>query len=144
MTYSAFVKKYQGKYIDFDGKFGCQCVDLMRAYVKEVHGLNPYSAIPTMGYAKDIFKNFKDNQYFKKVLNTPSALPKQGDIIFWNYYPTITGWAGHVALVDKADLIYLLTFGQNYPTNSPCQYRKFGSSPVLHGYRGVMGWLRKV
>jgi hypothetical protein len=36
-----------------------------------------------------------------------------------------------------------VTFGQNYPTGSPCLYKKFGSSPVLHGYRGVMGWLTK-
>lgn len=26
MTYKEFVKKYNGKYTDFDGAYGCQCL----------------------------------------------------------------------------------------------------------------------
>jgi hypothetical protein len=81
MNYKQFVDKYNGRYLDYDKAYGYQCVDVMRAYVKEVYGLNPYVAIPTTGYAKNIFNNFKTNKYFKKILNTPNGMPKQGDII---------------------------------------------------------------
>ena len=134
MNYNDFVNKYKGRFLDYDHAFGNQCVDLMRGFVKEVYGVNPYVAIPQTGYAKNIFYNFKDNAYFKKVLNGPSNSPKKGDIVFWGTYPFITGIAGHVVLCDVADANNLIVFSQNYPTSSPCIFRKFN-------YRGVLGWL---
>lgn len=141
MTYQDFIWKWNGKYVDYDGALGNQCVDLMRQYCKDVFKVDGYVAIPPRGTAKSIFANFKDNQYFKKVLNGPNNTPKKGDIVFWGTYPMITGWAGHVAIVDNADLYSLIVFQQNYPTGAPCQFKKFGTSKILHGYRGVLGWL---
>ena len=69
MTHTEFINKYNGKYLDYDGWYGFQCVDLMRAYTKEVHEFSPYIAIPTRGNAKDIFINFKENKYYKKIFN---------------------------------------------------------------------------
>lgn len=144
MNYTSFINKWNGKYVDYDGMYNAQCTDLMRQYCKDVFNVNGYVAIPSRGYAKDIFKNFKDNQYFKKVLNGPLNTPKKGDIIFWGTYPTITGIAGHVAIVDSADLYSIIVFHQNYPTNSPCTFKKFGTSKIFHGYRGILGWLTPV
>lgn len=136
MTHNQYINKYNGKYIDYDGSFGSQCVDLMRSYVKEVVGLNPYIAIPTRGYAKDIFKRFVNNHHYTKVYNSPTNVPKQGDIIFWGTYPFVTGIAGHVGIVESANVNNFVVFNQNYPTNTPCQMRKFS-------YKGIMGWLTK-
>lgn len=145
MTFNEFINKYNGKYLDYDKAFGFQCTDVMRAYVKEVFGWNPYVAIPTTGNAKDIFNKFPDggNSYFQKIKNTPTGIPKVGDIIFWTTYPLLYGWAGHVAVVESADMYTIISFDQNYPTGQPCHFVRHGSSKYLHGYRGCLGWLRK-
>ena len=114
----------------------------MRFYIKEVHGYDPYKAVPAGANAKTIFQNFKDNRYYRKILNNPNNVPKQGDLVFWGYYPTVTTWAGHVAIFDKGDLYTIISFDQNYPTGRPCLLVKHGTSKLRHGYRGVMGWLR--
>ena len=36
MTLDEFVKKYNGKKVDYDGRYGCQCVDLFRQYCEDV------------------------------------------------------------------------------------------------------------
>ncbi len=144
MTHNQFTQKYNGRFVDYDGKYGNQCVDLMRQYIKEVKGWDAYKAVPAGATAKVIFQNFKNNAYYKKVFNTPNNIPKQGDLIFWGTYPFITGLAGHVAVFEGGDLYSVLVFGQNYPTGKPCKFTKYGSSKLLHGYRGVMGWLTPV
>lgn len=142
MTYTSFIYLHNNHYIDYDQSFGYQCTDLMRQYVKDVVGVAPYTGIPTRGNAKDIFKNFVSNRYFTKILNTKINVPQKGDIIFWGTYPTVTGFAGHVAIFDHGDLYTVVSFDQNYPTGSPCHFVKHGSNKILHGYRGVLGWLR--
>ena len=134
MNVQQFFSKYNGKFIDYDGMYSTQCTDLMRAYIKEVLGWSPYVAIPQTGWAKNIFNNFSNNKYFTKILNTPTGMPKKGDLVFWGYYPFVTGWVGHVAVYDSGDVMKLITFDQNYKTGTPCHYQK-------HSYRGVLGWL---
>jgi hypothetical protein len=133
MTIDLFINKYNGKYIDFDGVYGCQCVDLMRKYVQECLGKDPYS-IPRANYAKNIFKNLKSNKDFTKVINTPTGIPKKGDIVFWDWRWPVTGYAGHVAIFSGGNAYKFISFDQNYPSKSPCRYYN-------HDYRGVMGWL---
>lgn len=142
MTYTDFIYKYNNKYVDYDLSFGFQCVDLMRRYVKDVMGVDPYKAIPQRGNAKDIFKNFVSNKYFTKILNTKDNVPQKGDIIFWGTYPFVTGLPGHVAVFDHGDVYTFVSFDQNYPSKSPCHFVQHGSNKILHGYRGVLGWLR--
>jgi CHAP domain-containing protein len=135
MTHDDFVSKYKGRYIDYDGAYGYQCVDLMRLYQKEVFEVPPNS-IPAAGYARDIYKNFKPNQYFDKINNTPTGIPQKGDIIFFNTYPFVYGIAGHVAIYHEGNVNTLISFDQNYPTNTACHLQK-------HSYRGCLGWLRR-
>ncbi len=137
MTNDTFFAKYNGKYVDYDGYFGCQCVDLMRKKCSDVHGISGYVAIPPTGNAKDIFKNFVSNKYFKKVLNSPSNAAKKGDIVFFGTYIGLYGIAGHVGICSESDTMNLVLFEQNYPTGSPCRYGK-------HSYRGCLGWLTPV
>lgn len=134
MTITEFFTKYNGKYVDYDGKFGSQCVDLMRTYFKQCLGWSGY-VLPGATYAKQIFQNAFTSQYFKKIYNTPTGVPQEGDIVFWGYYPLVTGWAGHVAIFSKGDVNKFTSFDQNYPSGTPCHFQD-------HSYRGVLGWLR--
>ena len=141
ITYNDFIWKWNQKYCDYDHALGNQCVDLMRQYCLDVRGVDGYAAIPPRGNAIDIFNNFRDNVYFKKVLNGPNNMPKKGDIVFYKWYPFLYGKAGHVEICDQADLYYMVNFSQNWPTGSPCHFIKRGSSKYLNGYRGCVGWL---
>lgn len=135
LTLDQFINKNLNKFVNYDNAWGFQCVDLMREYIIECLCLSPYKAIPATNYAKNIFYNYKGND-FVKIKNTPKGIPKKGDIIFWGTYPFVTGIAGHVGIVVSADINNIIVFNQNYPTNSPCGLRKFN-------YRGVIGWLSR-
>lgn len=50
-----FVTKYQGRSVDFDKKFGAQCVDLFNFYNSEVVGA-PFIGTPTTGGARDLYE----------------------------------------------------------------------------------------
>lgn len=138
MTVQEFFNKYNGRFVDYDGAYGAQCVDLMRQYCKDVRGVNGYTAIPPRGSAKNIYYNFVNNKYFTKIPNTPSGIPKRGDILFFKtstWFPFLFGFDGHVGIVDSADLYNIFLFNQNYPTGSVCKFTKFK-------YKDCLGWLR--
>jgi len=143
-----FFTKYNGRFIDYDGKYGFQCVDLIRQKIKEVDGWDAYVALPTRENAKDIFNNFPDggNKYFQKIKNRPDNMPKKGDIVFWGYplgfywkkvlgVGLIPAWAGHTSIASVSWLMGLNTFDQNFPTGSFCKF-------TTHNYKGCLGWLR--
>lgn len=139
MDYKKFVGSVLGRFVDYDHAFGNQCVDLIRKWAQEIHGVSAYVSIPTTGSAKNIFTNFRDNKYFKKVLNTPSGIPKQGDIFFFktsSWFPFLFGRDGHTGIVDSADINNVILLNQNYPTGSPCKFTKFS-------YKDAQGWLTK-
>lgn len=128
MTYQEFKNKWFGKRIDFDSAYGAQCVDVYRQYCKEF-GI-PQS-LPVAG-AKDIWDSFLPD-YFDRILNTPEAVPQQGDIVIWGMKPY-----GHVAIYDNGSVTKFQTIGQNW--------KEGDGSGVLtlenHDYSNVLGWLR--
>jgi hypothetical protein len=135
MQLDAFIIKWNGRYCEFNGDaYKFQCVDLVRQYILEVLKFAPYEAMPGAATAKQIFQNFKPNKYFTKVINTPTGVPKKGDIVFWGYYPFVTGWAGHTAIYSGGNVYKFISFDQNFPSKQPCKF-------VNHSYRGVLGWL---
>jgi len=139
MTHAQFVKKYLGKYCDWDKAYGAQCVDLMRFYIKEVFGLAPYTAVPGAPTAKQIYYNFKTNAYFKKVDNTPNGIPKKGDLVFFktSILPTwLYGFAGHTAVIDSASLYSMIVLEQNYPTGNSIRLFK-------RSYKDCLGWITR-
>lgn len=127
MTLQDFVQKYQGKGIDVDGAYGNQCVDLIKAYYKEVVGIPAQT-----GNAVDYWKKFPAAS-FEQIANSPEGVPQAGDIVVWG---TKVGPYGHIAIaLDGSTTRKLVTFDQNWPVGSKCQQ-------VSHSYAGVLGWLR--
>jgi hypothetical protein len=117
MTLDDFIKKYDGKVIDFDKAYGGQCVDLYRFYLKEVLQI-PQS--PPVNGAKDIWNAYQP-EYFDKIANTPEGIPQKGDIIIWG---SDFGKYGHVAIYLEGDVNNFISFDQNSPIGTPCHKQK--------------------
>ena len=135
MILDQFVTNYTDKTIDTDGAFGGQCMDLMHKYCQDVLGL-PDLRILAAPAAKDVYLNFNSvfgKEYFEKIDNTPTGVPKNGDIVFWG---TGLGPYGHVAVFIQGDVNSFRSFDQNFPTGSKCHVQNHPS------YVGVLGWLR--
>lgn len=77
-----FVLKYEGKSIDFDKKYGAQCVDLFNYYNSEVVGA-PFIGTPRTGGARDLFEvDSSVRSKFYKRLEANSQL-QPGDVVIY-------------------------------------------------------------
>lgn len=133
MTYDDFVKAYNGKATDYDGAYGAQCVDLIKAYLNKVFGIKPGS----WGNAKYYWQNFSKHseltKNFTKIANTASFVPKKGDIMVWN--GNVGSGAGHVAIcTGEGTTSYFYSYDQNW--NGKEMHK------VKHDYDDVYGVLR--
>ena len=131
MTLQEFFDAYDGLWVESTGISDSgsrdQCVDLWRVFnLRVVGGPN------VTGNAVDYWTNFPTD-FYEKIPNTPTGVPKAGDVIIWgtNYGPY-----GHIAVcTDIADTKGFTSFDQNDPLKSPCHFQP-------HSYTGVLGWLR--
>lgn len=106
MTLTQFIKKYLGTEVDFDKRYGPQCVDLFRQYCAEVLGV-PQS--PGVEGAKDIIKNPGSLCVTKDSLTADYS---RGDILIWG--ATGKNKYGHVAiLVDVYNTKYFVVLEQD-------------------------------
>lgn len=133
MTYDEFVKAYNGKATDYDGAYGAQCVDLIKAYLNKVFGIKPGS----WGNAKYYWINFSKHseltKNFTKIKNTASFVPQKGDIMVWD--GNQGNGCGHVAIcTGEGTTSYFYSYDQNWNGK---EMRK-----VKHGYDNVYGVLR--
>lgn len=130
-----FIKRWNGKGVDTDNAFGQQCMDLMHQFCLEVLSL-PDVRILAAPAAKDVYLNFNNilgKEHFEKIANTPTGVPKKGDIVLWG---TGLGPFGHVGIFIDGDVNKFNSFDQNFPVGSKCHVQP-------HNYIGVLGWLRK-
>ena len=132
MKLEEFVKKNIGKKVDYDGRFGAQCVDLFRQYCQDV------LCIPHTGGvegAKDLFINYekmeKEKRYFSKVAGK-SFIP--GDIAIWAASPA--NKYGHVAIIVGTINDDLIVFEQD-------GFKQDGAKIVLRSTDRLLGALRK-
>lgn len=135
MNIKQFVATYEGKLVDWDGKFGGQCTDLARQYWNEVTNIKQPK--PVVG-AKDFWTNYETdsslNKNFDKIKNTPEGIPQEGDVLIWgeNYGPF-----GHIAIaLDGCTSRTMKAFSQNDPVGTLSKTRDYKS------YKGVLGWFR--
>lgn len=134
MTLDQFITKYNGKGVDFDGHYGDQCVDLFRAYNKEVLGISQPKGVEG---AKDFWTNYESDtnlkNNFKKIPDSKELVPLKGDVMIWG---AKYGKFGHIAIVTKGTINDFTCFSQNDP---------IGAKSIIKHYpnfNGVLGVLR--
>jgi hypothetical protein len=131
LTPQSFFYKYNEKPINFDGRFGNQCVDVIQQYNKDIHN----GAFLYGDTALDIWNGVTPPQY-EKILNTPTNYPMAGDIIFFSY--------NHTSMVVLADVNSITSFDQNYPIPSTgdgtgvCRFQEHDYGPFNNPT--VLGW----
>lgn len=147
MNYDAFVAKWNTtdpknpKSIDWDGKFGAQCVDEVAQYCVENGKPVAYAN------AKDWANNPALLGAFDWIANNPSdfnQVPKKGDIIIWSGYlpgsgdaqhPTSTGQGfGHISIFDHVVSAGIFS---SLDQNWGGMYVHF----VTHNWNYILGWL---
>jgi hypothetical protein len=86
-----FITQYNNKYLDYDGAYGAQCVDLYNFYATKFAGADPMMG--RVGYAADIFNNY-DARAFNRL---PAGNGRMGDVAVFNFGPGTP--SSHVAIV---------------------------------------------
>lgn len=130
LTLTDFIAKYNGKYLDFDGYYGAQCVDLVQYWSQNLGGPRFW------GNAYQIYQ--QAGTFYTQVPNPPVGGPKAGDIVVWAYSYNYAG--GHVGVATgngestgySSD--WFEVFEQNDPKGKPCQLKKYN-------FMSVLGWL---
>lgn len=129
-TADRFFSERAGKYIDDDGAYGAQCMDLYADYQRNYLKVTVKGA-PSAKQAWDSY----NTSAFTKIANTPSFVPKRGDVAIWNM-----GTYGHIAIcTGEGNTNYFVSLDQNW--DSPWD----GSKPsryVSHNYNSFLGVLR--
>ena len=125
MTLNEFIVKWQGKYCEVAGSPGAvnQCVDLANAYIRDV------LLQPIIEWTNAVDFPSKAGDKYEYILNTPTNIPKEGDIMIWKPSP------GHIAMFIEGNVDTFRSFDQNFPTGSFCHVQN-------HTYQNVTGWLR--
>lgn len=133
MTYDEFVKAYNGKATDYDGAYGAQCVDLIKLYLDKVFGIKPGSWGNARFYWIDYPKHSELVKAFDRISNTPSFIPKKGDIMVWN--ANKGAGAGHIAIcTGEGTTSYFYSYDQNWSAKKMTREK--------HDYDDVYGVLR--
>ena len=112
--------------VDYDGRYGAQCVDLFNFYNRDVVGagfigvnsaFQLYSAAPTSKYDK----------------LPASATPRKGDVAVWASTLPGSGGAGHVAIVLSGGGGSIQVFEQNAPRGNASVVRTESTAHLI-GY----------
>lgn len=136
-----YVSEFTGKGIDWDGRYGNQCMDLYRHYVKWL-GI-PKQSMPVTG-AADVWDTYL-TEYFDRIVNTPELVPEPGDIVIWKRAAGLP--FGHIAVFVSGDVNQFTSFDQNWPvegfTNRAGDFIGTGTPHLQkHSYNNVLGVLR--
>lgn len=130
MTLTQFIKKYLGTKVDFDGKFGPQCVDLFRQYCSEVLEV---PQLPAVEGAKDLIKNPGKLSVTK---DSSLADYSRGDVLIWG--ASSTNKYGHVAiLVDVYNTKYFIVLEQD-------GFKQDGCKLAFRSRENLLGCLYKI
>ena len=136
MTLEEFVRKYNGKKVDYDGVYGAQCVDLFRQYTKECLGIKEHTGpCATSRGAKDLFLDYDKMPVEKKYFTRSKGKAYQpGDVLIWDR--TEKNQYGHVAIFLAYLGNSLLVFQQDGITQA-------GAEIQVRTRDNLLGYLRK-
>lgn len=122
--FQAFRSKYKGRRYDYDGNYGAQCVDLLKAYCDELFGLKN-----VRGNGRDYWNNSALTGKFIRI--SKNSVPRYGDIACYSN----TGYGlgikyGHVDIIISSNGDRNYTFGQLNGLTGHYHMKKTG----LQGY----------
>ena len=112
-----------GKGLDYDGKYGNQCVDLIAYYYQ-------YLGVTTPGGNAEAYRYNTFPSGWSRVYSNPQA----GDIAVWKpnykygYYET--GSAGHVGIVTGVSGSTITVINQNFANQSYCTSNNFPTAVI--------------
>jgi hypothetical protein len=132
-SFMEFVRRYDGKKVDFDGFNGPQCVDLFRMCCRDVYGIPHTGAV--VG-AKDLWFNYgtnREKEFFVQLASDASVRP--GDVAVWD--GTAGNKYGHTALVIAEWGDSLIVFEQD-------GFRQDGAKIKLRSRVNLLGFLRRI
>lgn len=135
MNINEFINKNNNKKIDFDGVYGCQCVDLFRQYCKDVLQIPHTGGVEG---AKDLFFDYDKNrekEFFIKIKNENRVFARAGDVAIWN--GTERNKYGHVAIVVSELNGDLVVFEQD-------GIKQDGAKITIRTKENLLGYLRKM
>lgn len=134
-NYENFINEVNGKSFDYDKVSGIQCVDLIKIYLKECFNLNvPNGFGNAIAYYNDYNNKKLLTTNFERIPNTPSFIPKKGDIMVWN--EKRGKGAGHVAICTGiGDTKNFYSYDLNWNGSKKVK-------EVKHDYKNVLGVLR--
>lgn len=127
MTAKEFYDRHIGKAIDVDKTAGVQCVDLFKAFTKEMWGISNYTT--GNGWANGLWLNRKSKPYYSKFVEVPVSDLQNGDWVIWGKGANSAYPKSHVAMYYNGKF-----FGQN-------QGQKAANLKSL-SLKGVIGVLR--
>ena len=131
-TFMEFVRRYDGTMVDYDGKYGPQCVDLYRQYCRDVLGIPHTGCVEG---ARDLWRGYggsRVKEFFDMVSGTEPA--RCGDVAVWD--GSASNRYGHVALVVCGWGDSLVVFEQD-------GFRKDGARIRLRPKTNLLGYLRR-
>lgn len=137
MNHQSFKQKYLNTLVErVDPNSLFQCMDLAIAYCEEVLG-TPRTIFAGLIYAYEVFEKSTEatGSRFDFIKNTPWSIPRQGDVLVFK--KAINGTAGHIVVVDSADINTVTVISQNDPVGSKVIMKTYS-------YDYVLGWLRKI
>ena len=122
MNLNEFYKKYNGKNVDVDNYAGAQCVDLIKAYFRDVLNV----PVKAYGNAINYWTSFEKHKELTSNFEKVNGLPKKGDIVIFNYAPY-----GHIAIVWAINGNTLTVFEQNRTgKHDKCTLGKYTTNKV--------------
>ncbi|MCQ2598441.1 MAG: CHAP domain-containing protein [Treponema sp.] len=134
-----FVNKHIKEKVDFDGKYGCQCVDLFRQYCVEVLEIKGHTG--SVNGAKELFTKFdilqgevKERDFF---IRHPFPLHYEvfaGDVAIWD--SSSTNIYGHVAIILQDMGTEVLVFEQD-------GFKQDGAKIKIRSKDNLLGVLRR-
>lgn len=89
---AGWINANTNKYLDYDGKYGAQCVDLYNFYTSRFAGGDPMMG--RVGYAQDIFNNYDSRAYNRLGSNVAGRM---GDVAVFRVGASTP--SSHVAIV---------------------------------------------
>lgn len=93
MTLDHFLNLYHSQKVDYDRKYGYQCVDLFRMYIERVLGLPQPEGVKS---AKDFWHNYEKMPRLAKYFDKTTE-GRTGDFAIWDARPNNPH--GHIALI---------------------------------------------